>query len=111
MEIKTTLAFLRDVHRIPRKQKLAWALIPVYGTAEYTLGVYLYGADKVLNIRTGQFEQITDCARPLIANRRYDGDWYIYTAGDVTCRLPKYYVSDMYYTRIYNQDMIDSYLL
>lgn len=111
MEIRTSLAFIRAIHRIPRKQKLVWALIPVVGTPNYTLGVFLCGTDKVLNIKTGMFEQINDSARPLPADRRSDGDWYVYTAGNVVHRLPKYYVSDMYYARVYNQKMIESYLL
>ena len=90
---------------------MAWALIPVMGTPNYNLGVFLFGTDKVLNIKTGQFEQADGAAKCLIATRKSKGDWYEYSADDVVLRLPKCYVSDMYYTRVYSQDMIDSYLL
>lgn len=111
MEAKTTLAFIRGFHRIPKRQKLAWVLIPVNEVYQYDLGVFLCGTDKVLNIRTGLFEQVNDAARPVIVNRRSKGDWYVYTAEDVEKRLSKYYVSDMYYARIYSKEMVDSYLL
>lgn len=105
--IGSSLTFVKMVHRIPKKQKVTWALLPIVGTAKYDLGVLLVGTDKVLNIRTGRFEQ---AERAKIASRRKEGDWYEYSAGETVCRLPKYYVSDAYYTRVYNTDMMNSYL-
>lgn len=105
---QNTLAFLKGVHQIPRNQKVSWALIPVEGTPNYDLGVFLIGTDKVLNIKTGRFEQ---AERTLIAMRRSKGDWYEYSANNVVRRMPKSYVSDMYYDRIYSKEMVDSYLL
>ena len=117
MNIKSTLGFFREVHGIPKRQKLAWCVFPKVANDESSLqlGVMLIGTDKLINVATGRFVQAKKAEDlcPDIATRSSEGDWFVYRTSDNThvLRLPKNYVADMYQTMVYSPELMDSYLL
>ena len=125
MEIKPTFEFFRKFHHIPASQKLCWCLINDPNDGEWQLwrklGVWLVGTDKAIDVAKGEFVQLRsepisngDCLRGTIVlcHRESDGDYYRYIPEDGTpLRLPKCFVSDAYYNRVYSKDMINSYML
>ena len=125
MEIKPTFDFFRKFHRIPASQKLCWCLINDPDEDDWRfrrkLGVWLVGTSKAIDVAEGEFVQLRDnpvvqneCLRGTIVlcQRESDGDYYRYIPEDGTpLRLPKYFVNDAYYARVYSKDMIDSYML
>ena len=117
LERKSTLQFIRDFHRIPLRQKISWCII-AYDRADCTkdrIGVFLEGTNKAIDLSTGNFEQVgreeNATRRVFIVKRESEGDWHLYRHPERVVRLPKYYISDMYYRRVYSRDMIESYLL
>lgn len=116
MKIKSSLGFFREVHGIPKRQKLAWCIFPKVPNDESSLqlGVMLVGTDKLINVASGRFAQVKKAAElsPEIATRSSEGDWFVYrtTSGRVM-RLPKNYVADMYRTMVYSPELMDSYLM
>lgn len=113
---KNTFNFIREVHRIPKSQKLAWCIIH-YPNAErperqLRLGVLLVGTDKAIDLADGEFIQNRSNQKAMIATREKQGDWYQYECEEgYVLRLPDYFISDMYYKRIYSTDLMDCYLL
>ena len=113
---KNTFKFIREIHRIPKSQKLAWCIIH-YPDAErperrLRLGVILEGTDKAIDLADGVFIQNCSNQKAMIATREKQGDWYHYECQEgYTLHLPYYFISDMYYKRIYSTDLMDSYLL
>ncbi len=126
MEIKPTFDFFRKFHHIPVSQKLCWCLINHPDEEEWIhrhrLGVWLVGTSKAIDVAKGVFVQLRDnpvshdASQPrtiALCRRVSDGSYYRYIPEDDSpvLRLPKYFVGDMYYTKVYSKDMIDSYLL
>lgn len=113
---KNTLKFIREVHHIPKSQKLAWCIIH-YPNAErperqLRLGVLLVGTDKAIDVADGVFVQNRSNQKAMVATREKLGDWYCYECEEgYVLRLPDSFISDMYYNRIYSRDMMDNYLL
>lgn len=114
MEIKSTLKFFRDFHRIPKSQKLEWCICryDIQSNSDYKqcLGVLLTGTGKFIDIANGQFREIYGPMRVETVKRESDGGWYFYIGETMMMRTPKYYIHDMYYKRVYTKDMIDSFM-
>lgn len=114
--VPSTFKFIREFHRIPRSQKLTWCII-FYPNAERRewrekLGVSLVGTDKALDIASGKFIQVRSDQQVIEVTRRTMGDWYIYESeGGSTLRLPRCFVSDMYYNRVFSRDLLENYLI
>lgn len=112
---RSTYKFIREVHGIPKSQKLSWCLI-IYSEAErperlVRLGVALLGTNKAIDLSDGVFINDNSWHKVELATRRTIGDYYIYESENHVQRLPNYFVSDMYYKRVYSKEMMESYLL
>ena len=113
--LKSTFKFIREVHGIPKSQKLSWCLI-IYSASEreerlVRLGVALLGTDKAIDLTDGVFINDNSRHKVELATRRTMGDYYIYESDNHVERLPYSFVSDMYYKRVYSKEMIKSYLM
>ena len=112
---KNTFKYIREIHRIPKSQKLAWCIIH-YPDAErpercHRLGVLLVGTDKAIDLADAVFIQNRSDQKAVIATREKDGDWYRYISEDgFVLRLPYCFISDMYFSRVYSRDLMDGYL-
>ena len=111
-----TLQFIRDFHRIPKKQKLAWCIIH-YPDAErpercLRLGVLLVGTSKAIDIADGIFIQNCQNQNAMKATRKKVGDWYVYECEEgYAIQLPDSFIEDMYFKRIYSTNLINYFLL
>ena len=112
MEIKSTFGFFRTVHGIPKSRKLSWCLFKRNPDDARTLslGVYLVGTDKMVDVAKGRFVQIDNYSiEPAI--RTSKGDYFIYTSKQYAMPLPKNYAADMYRTMLYSKELLDMYIL
>ena len=112
--MKVSLNFFRDFFRIPKRVRLAWCILVERGEGGYEqvrLGVRLRGTDKAIDVALREFvqlnlpTQISYTAVP--AERKADGDEFVFTGAQYEVRVPVTYVSDIYYRSVYSDALVE----
>lgn len=115
-----SLVFLRRFYRIPRKYKLAWAIIveeDKSGSKSCRLGVLLTGTPKAIDVMNRRFVQnellLPVKRKTYPAKKRSDGDCVQFdTLGDVheTVRLSRNELNVEYFTACYSPELMETFV-
>ena len=117
MEQTLSLKFFRDFYRIPRTVGIGWCIIVERSATgeNVRLGVSLPANNKVIDVAARQFIQIglptlvTYHAYPAV--RKVEGDEVVFSGSGYEIKVPKTYVTDIYYRSVYSKEMVQDTLL
>ena len=110
LRLTSSLNFFREFHRINEEQPLKWAVIVTTegGVRKLSLGVFLPGTTKVLDVARREFVSANaKNRRTFFAERVISGKNYEYMAIDGSVLvLPRDYVRRSYFRSVYSKKLI-----
>lgn len=117
MKIQLSLGFFRDFFRIPKNMEIDWCILVERSPQgeKVRLGVNLLAYNKAIDVAARQFVQV---GTPTIvyysaypAKRRTVNDNVVFKGAGYEIKIPKTYVTDIYYRSVYSKEMLKDTLL